>query len=79
MQTDLFEIPVDTTGVQAGNKFAFLERYRFSIRLDQILAATILMIMIYVLVFSFGVEKANVLLWLNFGRNARNVNEWCRN
>jgi len=61
MQNDLFEIPMNSSvnlGVkQSSEKPAFLERYRMNMRLDQAVAGTIILIMIYVLVFSFGVEK----------------------
>ncbi len=57
MQSDLFEIPVPNIQTQTAQRFAFLESYRFSLRLDQALIGTIVLIMIYVLVFSFGVEK----------------------
>ncbi len=57
MQSDLFEIPIPSLSSQAAPKLAFLERFRFSVRLDQALVGTIALIMIYVLVFSFGVEK----------------------
>lgn len=57
MQSDLFEIPIPSLSSQAAPKLAFLERFRFSLRLDQALVGTIALIMIYVLVFSFGVEK----------------------
>ncbi len=58
MQSDLFEIPMDASvSKPSGYHFAFLERYRFTLRLDQAIIATIVMIIVYVLVFSFGVEK----------------------
>ncbi len=57
MQSDLFEIPIPSLSSQAAPKLAFLERFRFSVRFDQALVGTIALIMIYVLVFSFGVEK----------------------
>jgi len=61
MQNDLFEIPVSSSNPMAAGggmeRFAFLERCRFTFRLDQILVGMIVMIMLFVFTFSYGVEK----------------------
>lgn len=58
MQADLFQIAGETTPESAQTKkFSFLDRYRFTVRLDQALIGMIVLIMAYVLIFSFGVEK----------------------
>lgn len=58
MQKDLFgtaaAAAATTDGMTA--KISFLDRYRMSIRLDQALFLLIGLLVIYVLVFSFGVE-----------------------
>ena len=54
MQKDLFGgSAIETAPIQ---KIGFLERRRFSFRLDQVIVAFILLLIVYVLVFSFGVE-----------------------
>jgi cell division septation protein DedD len=55
MQKDLFGATASILPGQ-GSKSDFLERYRLSLRLDQTLVALIFLLVVYVLVFSFGVE-----------------------
>ncbi len=59
MQTDLFGAATLTNSQSRSttNRTDFLERYRFSIRLDQALVGFIGLLVIYVMIFSFGVEK----------------------
>ena len=58
MQTDLFGTPSVTARVNpAASKADFLQRTRFSLRLDQAVVMLIALLVVYVLVFSFGVEK----------------------
>ncbi len=57
MEKDLFgsvAMPVQASFEQ---KNSFLERYRVTLRFDQAVIALILMVVIYILVFSFGVES----------------------
>lgn len=55
MQTDLFGTQSLTN--PTAPKTDFLQRYRFSLRLDQAVVMLIVLLVVYVLVFSFGVEK----------------------
>ncbi len=58
MQTDLFganSVPGSQT--RSANPVDFLEKYRFSLRLDHALVSLIGFVIVYVLVFSFGVEQ----------------------
>ncbi len=59
MQTDLFEsTPTVTSPAVSGTpKVSFLERYRFTLRLDQAVAGVIGVVILFVFVFSFGVES----------------------
>ncbi|MDD5216803.1 MAG: SPOR domain-containing protein [Candidatus Omnitrophica bacterium] len=57
MQADLFETRAQIIPSIKGQKLAFLERYKVSVRLDQIMVGGIILIVFYVLSFSFGVEK----------------------
>lgn len=54
MQKDLFG--ASSLETLPSPKMGFLECRRFSLRLDQVLVAVILLLVVYVLVFSFGVE-----------------------
>lgn len=57
MQRDLFGTATAAAMPDAiSSKLSFLDRYRMSIRLDQALFLLIGLLVIYVLVFSFGVE-----------------------
>ncbi len=65
-QQDLFQ----TTFISGGDKASraeapkptmFLERFRFSIRLDQVLVILIGMLLVCVVVFSLGYEKGKQL------------------
>ena len=60
MQGDLFGMPT-VAATQTGQKNDFLERTRVTLRLDQALAGAIGLLVIYVLIFSFGVEKGKRL------------------
>ncbi|MBI3313357.1 MAG: hypothetical protein HYZ83_03915 [Candidatus Omnitrophica bacterium] len=57
MQSDLFEIPSQLPVTQPASKLAFLERSRLSLRLDHLVASVIVLMVFYVFIFSFGVEK----------------------
>jgi cell division septation protein DedD len=57
MQQDLFHVPGQIAAKEEPQTWAFLERYRLTLRLDQALVAMIVLIMAYVLIFSFGVEN----------------------
>ncbi|MCM8774956.1 MAG: SPOR domain-containing protein [Candidatus Omnitrophica bacterium] len=57
MQGDLFEVPSQSLSSHSIQKFAFLEQTRVSLRLDQIMVGIIALVILYVLVFSIGVEK----------------------
>lgn len=62
MQGDLFGLPSTVPQPETSTqKLFFLERYRVTLRLDQILAGLIALIVVYVLIFSFGVEKGKRL------------------
>ena len=54
MQKDLFGL--SSPEPVSGPKMGFLERHRYSLRLDQAIVLFILCLVAYVLVFSFGVE-----------------------
>ena len=56
-QGDLFGNPGKTTLSTHLPKTDFLDRYRVTLKLDQALVGAIAMLVLYVLVFSFGVEK----------------------
>lgn len=58
MQGDLFEVPSSAAIMSGtGMKETFSEKMRVTLRLDQIIVGMIALLVIYVLVFSFGVEK----------------------
>jgi len=59
MQHDLFgpAAPPPHAAYCAPPKADFLEKHRFSLRFDQAIVAFIGLLMVYVLVFSYGVEK----------------------
>ncbi len=57
MQNDLFEVPLNLVNKPKMPKLAFLDRYRITLRLDQALLGVIAFIVLYVFVFSTGVEK----------------------
>lgn len=57
MQRDLFEVHPGFVSADKESKMATLERYRFSFRLDQLILVSILAIIAFVFIFSFGVEK----------------------
>ena len=60
MQQDLFgsqPAASQSSSYSNPNRMDFSEKYRLSLRLDQGIVALIAMLVIYVLVFSFGVEK----------------------
>lgn len=57
MQSDLFEIPPPISVSQPPQKLAFLERSRISLRLDHFVLCVIVLMVFYVFIFSFGVEK----------------------
>lgn len=62
MQGDLFGMPTMASQANpAGAKNDFLERYRVTLRLDQALVGAIGLLVVYVLIFSFGVEKGKRL------------------
>ena len=62
MQGDLFGMPTMATHTpQTAQKNDFLERHRVTLRLDQALVGAIGLLVIYVLIFSFGVEKGKRL------------------
>jgi len=56
MQTDLFETIPGTPLEPTRQTLSFLDRYRLTIRLDQILFGFILLIVLNVFVYSIGVE-----------------------
>ena len=58
MQSDLFgNHPHSAPANSTNPKKDFLERYRIQLRLDQAIVTLIALLVVYVLVFSFGVEK----------------------
>lgn len=57
MQSDLFEMTQQFRPAQNAQRLAFLERTKITFRLDQLLAAAIAMLILYVMVFTLGVEK----------------------
>ena len=80
MQGDLFgPTPIQTASLQNTSKLAFLEKRQISIRMDQALAGMIALLVIYVLIFSFGVEKGKRLgmaeLKAERAKNQRMVHE----
>ena len=60
MQNDLFEIPTSLQNHEKVSKLAFLDKYRVSLRAYQMLLGVIAFIVLYVFVFSSGVEKGKV-------------------
>jgi cell division septation protein DedD len=64
MQRDLFQ-SVNASAIKtpaAQKQTAFLERYRFSIRLDQAVVCVIGFFVLYAMVFSIGVEKGKAAM-----------------
>lgn len=59
MQKELFEIggPVVEASRISGESSRWMDRFRVTLRLDHLFIAAILGLVLYVLVFSFGVEK----------------------
>jgi len=57
MQSDLFVFPSDPSAKPKTPKFSFLDRYRLTLRCDQVLLGVIAFIVLYVFIFSAGVEK----------------------
>ncbi|MDA9101345.1 hypothetical protein N9K06_01570, partial [Omnitrophica bacterium] len=64
MQSDLFG-SVDSLFARqnSAKKSDFLEKFRVSFRLDQVLILAIVGVILYVIVFSFGVEKGKQFAW----------------
>ena len=56
MQGDLFHIPVHATSFNP-SQTSFLERFRVSLRMDHLIVLLIIQVVIFVIVFSAGVEK----------------------
>ncbi|HTL48611.1 MAG TPA: SPOR domain-containing protein [Verrucomicrobiae bacterium] len=56
-QADLFKIPASVSTITPVTRPAFLEKYRFTIRLDQALIVMIAMLVFSSVVFCMGVEK----------------------
>ena len=57
MQSDLFDVSREIPIAQSAPKVSFLERTRISLRLDHFVLSMIVMMVFYVFIFSFGVEK----------------------
>ncbi|MFH1799791.1 MAG: SPOR domain-containing protein [Candidatus Omnitrophota bacterium] len=59
MQTELFDLPVPRTLSEDSTapKASYLEKTFITLRLDQTIGLTLVLLMIYVLSFSWGVEK----------------------
>lgn len=58
MQSDLFELSSQSiAAAEPEAKVAFLERTRVSLRLDQLVVGLIALLVMYVLIFSYGVEN----------------------
>ena len=59
MQTELFDLPLPRTLSEDStvSKTSFLEKTFITLRLDQAIGLTLILLVIYVLTFSWGVEK----------------------
>ena len=59
MQTELFDLPSPRTLSEDApvSKASFLEKTFITLRLDQTIGLTLVLLVIYVLTFSWGVEK----------------------
>lgn len=59
MQTELFDLPLPRTLSENApvSKTSFLEKTFITLRLDQAIGLTLVLLVIYVLTFSWGVEK----------------------
>lgn len=57
MQADLFQVPSAASSMTAEPRESILDKFRISLRLDQALMVLISLVMVYVVVFSFGFEK----------------------
>lgn len=59
MQPELFDLPIPRTLSEepAVSKISFLEKKFITLRLDQAIGLTLVLLVIYVLTFSWGVEK----------------------
>lgn len=59
MQTELFDLPLPRTLSEDStvSKTSFLEKKFITLRLDQTIGLTLVLLVIYVLTFSWGVEK----------------------
>lgn len=57
MQADLFQVPSAASRIAAEPRESILDKFRVSLRLDQALMILISLVMVYVVVFSFGFEK----------------------
>lgn len=59
MQTELFDLPTPRTLTEESTalKASFLEKTFISLRLDQMIGLTLVLLVFYVLAFSWGVEK----------------------
>jgi cell division septation protein DedD len=59
MQTELFDLPLPRTLTEDStvSKTSFLEKKFITLRLDQTIGLTLVLLVVYVLIFSLGVEK----------------------
>ena len=59
MQTELFDLPIPRTLSEdpTVSKTSFLEKNFITLRLDQTIGLTLVLLVVYVLTFSWGVEK----------------------
>ena len=57
MQADLFQVHSAATSMNTEVKESFLDKFRISLRVDQALVILISLVVVYVVVFSFGFEK----------------------
>lgn len=64
MQTELFDLPSSQTLPEeaASSKTSFLEKTFITVRLDQAIGLTLILLVFYVLIFSWGVEKGKRVL-----------------